>query len=141
MTAVAGRRRWWHLLAAIVLPLLLYPGSGRAHHSIAGIYDSANPIGFDAVVVEFQFVNPHPFVIVERTQSGTAQQWRLEMDNRFELSRIGMTEATLRKGDRIRVTGGPARDQSRALYIRRLERPADGFWYEQVGSSPKIGRR
>lgn len=125
-----------------MLPLLLVAAAARAHHSIAGIYDSANPISFDAVVVEFQFVNPHPFVVVERAEprSGT-QQWRLEMDNRFELSRIGMTEATLRKGDRVRVTGGPARDRSRALYVRRLERPSDGFWYEQVGSSPRIGTR
>ncbi len=126
----------------VMFVLLLAGGSSLAHHSIAGIYDSRNPISFDGTVVDFQFVNPHPYIIVERTdRAGELQQWRLEMDNRFELSEIGMTASTLRKGDRVSVTGSPARDQSRALYVRRLERPADGFWYEQVGSSPKAGRR
>ena len=122
--------------------LLLTTLGARAHHSIAGIYDSSNPISFTAVVVEFQFVNPHPFLIVETTAGGSRiEQWRLEMDNRFELAGVGMTATTLRKGDRIAVTGGRARDRSRALYIRRLDRPADGFWYEQAGSSPRVGPR
>jgi hypothetical protein len=129
-------------LLLIGLALLVATPGARAHHSIAGIYDSSKPISFTAVVVEFQFVNPHPFVLVETTGGGTrTEQWRLEMDNRFELAGVGMSATTLRKGDRISVTGGRARDGSRALYIRRLERPADGFWYEQAGSSPRVGPR
>ena len=113
-----------------------------AHHSIVSIYDNGNPISFEAVVVDFQFVNPHPYVVVDRIErDGQPQQWRLEMDNRFELVGVGMTGTTFRKGDRVSVTGGPARDRSRALYVRRLERPADGFWYEQAGSSPRVGKR
>ena len=49
-----------------------------------------------------------------------------------------MTSQTLQPGDRIVVTGNPARNKSQSLYIRRLDRPADGFRYEQVGSSPRI---
>jgi hypothetical protein len=128
--------------ALLIVSVVLVTDSVRAHHSIVSIYDNGNPISFEAVVVDFQFVNPHPFVVVERTErDGRTAQWRLEMDNRFELAGVGMTEKTLRKGDRVSVTGGPARDRSRALYVRRLERPADGFWYEQVGSSPRIGKR
>ena len=128
-----------------VLPLafaVLFLDVAQAHHSIVSIYDSSNPISFDAVVVDFQFVNPHPFVVVDRIErDGQTQQWRLELDNRGELAGVGMTSTTLRKGDRVTITGGPARDRSRAVYVRRLERPADGFWYEQVGSSPRVGRR
>jgi hypothetical protein len=109
----------------------------QAHHSIAGVYDSSSPIKLQAVVVDFQFVNPHPFIIVETADAaGRTQQWRLEMDNRFELASAGMNADTLKKGDRISVSGGPARDKSRALYVRRLDRAADGFWYEQAGSNP-----
>jgi hypothetical protein len=40
--------------------------------------------------------------------------------------------------DRIVVTGSVAREQASSLYVRRLDRPADGFRYEQVGSSPRV---
>ena len=113
-----------------------------AHHAIASIYDGSRPITIEGVVVDFQFVNPHPFVSIEvEGQPGARQQWRLDMDNRYELERIGITAATFRKGEQVIVTGAPARDRSRSLYVRRLERRSDGFWYEQVGSSPRIGGR
>jgi hypothetical protein len=71
---------------------------------------------------------------------GKTEEWRLEMDNRSELESIGMTADTLRPGDRVVVAGSLARSMPNSLYIRRLERPADGFVYEQVGSSPRIRR-
>ena len=111
-----------------------------AHHSIAGVYDSGREVTLDGVVAQFQFVNPHPFLVVDVREGDTVQQWRLEMDNRFELVAIGITADTLKPGDRIVVAGRPARQQPRALYINRLNRPADGFGYEQVGSSPRIRR-
>jgi hypothetical protein len=63
------------------------------------------------------------------------------MDNRFELAQIGFNRDTVRPGDQVLVAGSPARTQERSLYIRRLDRPSDGFWYEQVGASPRIGSR
>ena len=113
-----------------------------AHHAIASIYDASRPITIEGVVLDFQFVNPHPFVSIEvENQAGARQPWRLDMDNRYELERIGITATTFRKGEQVVVTGAPARDRSRGLYVRRLERRSDGFWYEQVGSSPRIGGR
>lgn len=110
-----------------------------AHHSISGVYDSSRQVTIEGIVTQFQFINPHPFVTMDvKHGSGIAQQWRLEMDNRSELAQVGMTSETLKQGDRIVVTGSPARAQSQSLYIRRLDRPADGFRYEQVGSSPRI---
>jgi hypothetical protein len=123
----------------IAIAAAIPSGALDAHHSIAGVYDSSNRITIEAVVSDFQFVSPHPFVIVEATdRSGRAEQWRLEMDNRFELASVGMTAGTLKRGDRIVVSGSAARDKSRSLYIRRLDRAADGFSYEQVGNSPRI---
>ena len=111
----------------------------HAHHSISAVYDSSRQVTVEGIVTEFQFVNPHPFVTMDVKQdSGSAQQWLLGMDNLRELAEIGMTSQTLKPGDRIVVTGSPARVKSQSLYVRRLDRPADGFRYEQVGSSPRI---
>ena len=79
--------------------------AASAHHSISAVYDGTRPQRIEGVVVEFQFVNPHPFVIVTVGAEGRGESWRLEMDNRFELADIGMTSATLKPGDRVIVTG------------------------------------
>ncbi len=112
--------------------------STAAHHSISAAYDSARQQRVEGIVAEFQFINPHPFVIVTVELEGVAESWRLEMDNRFELQGIGMTGATLRPGDRVVVTGSLGRADPRTLYIRRLDRPADGLRYEQIGSRPQM---
>src|SRR5512134_1808834 len=120
--------------AALVLTSVL----AQAHHSIAAVYDSARQQRLEAVVAEFQFVNPHPFVIVTVEADGAEESWRLEMDNRFELAGVGMTDTTLKPGDRVVVTGSLGRTEPRTLYVRQLDRPADGFRYEQVGSRPRV---
>jgi hypothetical protein len=113
----------------------------RAHHSLSGVYDSSIRLTLAAVVVEFRFVNPHPLLIVTAAASGERQaEWRLEMDNRFELEAIGMTARTFARGDRVTVSGSRGHGNATSLYVCRLDRPADGLWYEQVGSSPRMGK-
>ena len=130
--------RHWLLAFAAVISICGMPAG--AHHSLSD-YDSTRQTTVEGVVAQFQFVNPHPFVVMDvRDSSGTLQSWRLEMDNRYELAEIGVTKDTLREGDRIVVRGSPGR-QPRTLYIRRLDRPSDGFGYEQVGTSPRIRTR
>ena len=111
-----------------------------AHHSLAGVYDSSKPVSVEGVVSEFHFVNPHPFVTVTaKGDGGRAVEWRLELDNRYELEAIGMTSRTLLRGDRITAKGSRAREGN-GMYVLRLDRAADGFWYEQVGTTPRTGR-
>jgi len=110
-----------------------------AHHSISGAYNTGKEIRVEGVVREYHFVNPHPFLVLEvREENGTSKTWKLEMDNRSELSEAGMSKDTFKSGDRVVVRGNPAAAQKESLYILKLERPSDGFRYEQIGSSPKI---
>jgi hypothetical protein len=120
---------------AIAAAALTVSLAAEAHHSIAAVYLSRQA-SIEGVVTEFQFVNPHPFVIV--TADADGKSWRLEMDNRFELVDIGMTSETLKPGDRVVVLGSVGRTVPRTLYIRQLDRAADGFRYEQVGSRPRV---
>lgn len=113
-----------------------------AHHSIAAVYDSKQSVTIEAVIVEFHFVNPHPYLIVSGAEpGGMVEAWNLELDNRGELVAVGVTATTLRPGDRVRVTGSRSRTERRNLYVRSLVRGADGFEYEQAGSSPRIKTR
>jgi hypothetical protein len=120
--------------AALAL-VMLAATTVDTHHSIAGMYDSTRAVTIDGVVTEYRFVSPHPYLDVR--DSRTSQTWRLEMDNRRELESIGVNEETIKPGDRLVVTGSPSRRGATQMYIERLERPADGFGFEQYRSSPR----
>jgi hypothetical protein len=127
-------------MKAALLLTMLAAGAVEAHHSIAGMYDSSRPVTIDGVVTEYRFVSPHPYL--DLRDSRTSQTWRLEMDNRRELESIGVTEETIKPGDRLIVTGSPSRRGATQMYIERLQRPADGFGFEQYRSSPRrLGAR
>jgi hypothetical protein len=127
------------LIASAALSVLA--ATADAHHSIAGMYDQSRRVTLDGVIAQYQFVNPHPFVVVDVTASnGTTESWKAELDNRWELQNVGMTPTTFNVGDRVVVSGSPGRDRTPLLYVWRLERPADGFLYEQIGTSPRVSR-
>ena len=110
----------------------------HTHHSIAAVYDTSRQVAIEGVVTAFHFVNPHPFLMMHvKDASGQTQQWRLEIDNRSELAEIGVTRETWKPGDWIVVTGSPGRTQRHSLYVRRLDRPADGFWYRAGRQQPQ----
>ena len=130
--------RWTLSLAAALAIGGMAP---QAHHSISSVYDSSRRVTVNGIVTQFQLINPHAFLFIDvKDDGGSAQSWRLEMDNRSELVNIGITPNTFRPGDRVLVSGSLARAQGQQLYLLRLDRAADGFWYEQVGQNPKIGR-
>ena len=110
---------------------LLPGGVVYAHHSIWTTYDEEHQVMVEGVVTRFTYMNPHPVLMLNVTDvKGRVQVWRLEMDNRFELAEAGFQAQTLKAGDRLVVTGSPARTIPHSLYLRKLERPADGFVYE-----------
>lgn len=121
--------------------LVLASASLVAHHSISAVYDDNRRVSIDGVIAEFRFVQPHPFILVDVTDGGRTTRWQLELDNLRELSAIGITADTLKPKERITVSGSPGRTNPASLYVRSLQRPSDGFFYEQVGGTPRIRRR
>jgi hypothetical protein len=124
-------------LLAVVLVLINTPLG--AHHSLTE-YDIARKATLDAVVREFHFVNPHPYLLVDARAGDDVRVWRLELDNRHELVAIGMASDTFARGDRLVVSGPPGHDQKPVLYVRELRRTTDGLRYEQPDSTPRITR-
>lgn len=130
---VRGRSVW------LVIGVAAAAGAAHGHHSIAREYDGDRPLTFAGTVVKFHFVNPHPYLVVAaHADSASPQTWHLEMDNRYELARIGVTAETFAPGDVIVASGSPGRTKSRTLYLRRLERHADGLLYRQRGYTPTL---
>jgi len=109
-----------------------------AHHSIQAVYDSTKPVTVEGAIREFQFINPHPFLIVSVSEGGKTLEWKLEMDNRYELIEEGMTADTLKAGDRVVARGSLSRTNPQGMYLMRLDRASDGFRYEQIGASPRV---
>jgi hypothetical protein len=130
------------LIYPLSIALATSAAAAHAHHSIAGIYDSSQQVTVEGSVTEFRFVNPHPVLVIEASvDAAEPQVWQLEMDNRFELVEVGITADTFKPGDRVVAIGSRGRTQPHNLYLRRLDRPADGFLYEQIGSRPRTNLR
>lgn len=101
-----------------------------AHHSISRHYHSDQRVTVEGVVTEVAFQNPHARILLEvQDPSGGATAWMLEWDDVSDLRRQDVAADTIRTGDEIVVNGYPAREGSYALYIKRIDRPADGLVY------------
>ena len=132
---MATRRGWTVALVAVGA---VSGATLAAHHSISAVYDSRKPVTLTGSVREFQFVNPHPWIGLDVTGAAGVLQWRLELDNRWELVDAGMSADTFRPGDTVVATGSSGRDGARAIYVMRLDRASDGLHYEQRGQSPSL---
>jgi hypothetical protein len=126
--------------AAVVAALLAGAATpAAAHHSIAAVYDSSREVTVEGRVAEFLFVNPHPVLVIDSAEPGAEPRlWRLEMDNRGELADVGIDAKTFTPGERVVARGSAARKQPQGLYLLQLDRPADGFRYEQIGYRPRV---
>lgn len=111
--------------------------AAQAHHSIAGYYDRSRRVTLDGVITQVEFINPHPLMSISVRRGSATESWRLEMDNRSEIEAIGITADSFKAGDRVVVTGSLARREPNRIYIARLQRPSDGFGFEQAGGQPR----
>lgn len=93
------------LSAAMTLPV-------QAHHSFAA-FDSTQTLSLTCMVKEFQWVNPHSWLIVIAPDGqGNQGELRFEGVPPAILKRSGWTEDTLLAGDRISLDYHPMKDGS-----------------------------
>jgi hypothetical protein len=127
------KRRILVLLAGGVL----VAGGGQvlAHHSFSAEYDSTQKIELEGVVTQFVWRNPHSFMKIDVIdKDGATRSWALEWGSTNQLSQAQITRTSLRPGDKIVVTGEPARDPSAPrVLITTVKRPSDGWeWKGRV---------
>jgi len=125
------------MVLLLVAGVVLLAGTGPvfAHHSFGATYDSSQRLEVEGVVKELVWRNPHSFLRLDVTdKAGVTKTWALEWGSISQLGEGKLTRTTLRPGDRLVVTGEPARDQSSPrLLIVSVKRPADGWsWQGRV---------
>jgi hypothetical protein len=99
-------------------------GPLAAHHG-AALFEAEKTVTLEGTVTEFQFVNPHVLVFVAVAGAdGKEVRWGGELTSPNRLARMGGAvkwhKEILRPGDRITMTGHPARNGAPAMSVTRI---------------------
>ena len=85
-------------------------GTAAAHHS-AAMFDDKKLIEVSGVVREFQFTNPHSWLLVDVTNDdGSVTTWGFEAEGPSTLMRAGIRRSDLPPGTEITIRGNPMKD-------------------------------
>lgn len=92
---------------AMVLTLGLH---ATAHHGQAGLFDAARIIELKGTVKKWDFVNPHPILVLEVTQEGATADWDIYFGPSAVsfLRRQGFEKDTFRVGESVAIKAHPA---------------------------------
>jgi hypothetical protein len=128
-------KRFASWLALIVVALAAAPAG--AHHGQAA-YDREKIVTVEGTVTRFEFVNPHVLIHVAVPQAdGKTVEWAGELTSPNRLARLSLGDVKWHKdllepGDRVTLTGNPARNGAPALYLTKV---VDGSGKPLIGGS------
>jgi hypothetical protein len=89
-------------------------------------FDETAEVTIEGTVTDFHYVNPHCVVELDvKGEAGHIQKWQAEFSNPGVLSRRGWNAASLQPGEKLTVTGHPARNNVLAIHVTRI-RMANG---------------
>ncbi|HLF10178.1 MAG TPA: DUF6152 family protein [Gammaproteobacteria bacterium] len=81
-----------------------------AHHS-AVMFDDAKEVTVSGVVKEFQYTNPHSWLLVDvKNEDGSVTTWGFEAEGPSTLMRAGIRKSDFSPGTEITITGHPMKD-------------------------------
>ena len=123
-----------HIMLALLIGVATMPGRAAAHHS-ATMFEQTKTITVEGVVKEFQYTNPHSWLLVDVTgKDGKVTTWGFEAEGPSTLQRAGIRPSTFPVGSKITITGRPMKDgQPAAIWTvavtadgKKLD-PREGF--------------
>ena len=105
--------------------------SVSAHHSFPGTYVENKTITIEGELIQIVFRNPHSFVQVMVQERGSRARYDVEWVGAGELVREGITQTTLKPGDRVVISGLPAATAGdRRVRMMTLRRVKDGLGWK-----------
>ena len=121
--------------AAAAIVLALAAGPALAHHSFA-MFDRSRQISVTGTVKDFQYTNPHSWVIIMVPGAdGQQVEWGFESEGPSTLLRNGVKKSSLQPGDKVTATGFPMRDGRPAGSLISVTK-ADGTVVSFHGGGP-----
>ena len=113
--------------AAVLVVALLALSSlvVQAHHGVS-MFEPEKEITVTGVVKEFQYTNPHAWLLVDVTnKDGSVTTWGFESEGPGVLMRYGIRKSDFAPGTKLTVTGHPLKNgQPAASWIKAVR--ADG---------------
>ena len=110
-------KKMFLILAALVAGVAVTPRPAEAHHGWAE-FDENSEVKFDGIVKDFHFTNPHCVVDFDvKDDKGQTHRWQGEFASPPELARKGWTAASLQPGDKIIISGHPAKNAVPAIHV------------------------
>jgi hypothetical protein len=120
-----------HAFALAAASLVAAPAA--AHHSMA-TFDGAQVVTVEGVVTRYDWSNPHVYIYLEAPDdAGASVEWEIEGQPPAILRRQGWSRDTLAVGDRLSVSGNPARNAAdKSLYLTNMTNAeADAALFDQ----------
>jgi len=116
-------------LLTLLIGALALGVSTSAHHSFAAEYVEDQSVSIEGDLVQFEYRNPHSWVHVNaRDETGVMRQVAAEWASAPRLKQWGISEDTLKPGDRVIITGSPSRNPTEyRMHLKSIQRRADGW--------------
>ena len=108
----------------LVAGLGLLAAPAFAHHSTS-MYDMENPVTVTGTVKRFEWTNPHAYIIMTVRDEASKKdvEWAVEMMSLNHLKSYGWMHTTVKPGDVITCTGGPARSGQTTMIASLIKLP------------------
>ena len=103
----------------IVVLVLALAAPALAHHNYRLNFDDSIEITLEGVVSEVSWANPHITIYLDvMSEDGEVIKWALPTAAPGVARRNGLTSDVLEAGDKIVISGWPARDESLQMRAR-----------------------
>jgi hypothetical protein len=104
---------------------VLIAAPALAHHS-GTMFDDTKTVTLEGVVKEFQYTNPHSWLLVDVTGAdGTVTTWGFEAEGPTSLMLMQVRRSDFTPGTRVTIIGHPMKDgRPAAAWIKAVK--ADG---------------